>query len=118
MSLRKSEVAPVATQTIAQISTKIIQLRRRYREVGIFLAKRDISRAFKLVPVRPRLMVVLRRAFSSDGSHSSTDLLGVYLSLPVGRVASPGCLYLVTQVIQEIQGSFGQQDKDCGPRDP
>ena len=95
------------TPSIEQICTRITLLKRLYPDVQITMAKRDIARAFKLIPVHPQLMDVLRHAFSESEAKTSTDILGGYLPLPFGWVASPGFFRLITEVIHEIHRSYG-----------
>ena len=117
LSLKKTEVFPVMTPSIEKICTKITLLKRLFPEVEIEMAKRDIARAFKLIPVPPQLMAVLYHPFSAQESKTTSDLIGGYLSLPFGWVASPGFFHLVTEIIQEIHRSFGPSNSSWNSPD-
>ena len=76
LSHGKTEVFPVTTPTIEEICTRITSLQRLFPDVKIEMAKRDIARAFKLIPVHPCLMAVLCRAFSAEESNTTRDSIG------------------------------------------
>ena len=76
MALGKTEVFPVMTPTVEQICTRVVMLQRLYPGAAVELAKRDIARAFKLIPVRPQLMSVLSHAFSAKEAKTSRDIIG------------------------------------------
>ena len=78
------------TPSIGQICTKITLLKRLFPDVKIEMAKRDISRAFKLTPVHPQQMAVLCHAFSAQESNATRDIIVGFLPLPFGWVESPG----------------------------
>ena len=110
LALRKEELFPVMTPTIHQIATRIIQLKRRFPDTEILLNKRDIAKAFKLIPINPHLMKCLCHVFKAETSATTSDILGGFLSLPFGWVASPSFFGLVTEVIQEIHQACGPED--------
>ena len=89
LSIGKTEVFPVTTPSIEQICTRITLLKRLYPDVQIAMAKRGISRAFKLIHAHPQLMSVLCHAFSARGAKTSRDILGCYLppSVRLGVIA-------------------------------
>ena len=110
LALRKEELFPVMTPTIQQIATRIIQLKRRFPDTEILLNKRDIAKAFKLIPANPHLVKCLRHVFKAETSATTSGILGCPLSLPIGWVASPSFFGLVAEVIQEIHYACGPED--------
>ena len=97
-----------ATQGICE---KIERLRRALPKVPIGMDKRDISRAFKWIRLRPYMASVLMREFEKAASSTSPDFYAAFLVLPFGFVGYPGYFCMLTDIIQALRRSFSPSGK-------
>ena len=83
--------------------------------MGVRIAKRDISSAFRMVAVHPDCSRIFAHAFLKGDLGSQYDCTVGFRSLPFGFLASPAYFDLVTTTLQLIhQGHSAKEESWCG----
>ena len=97
--------------TIQKLRGEIERLKRAFPGAHIKMTKRDISRAFKWLLLRPDMASVLMREFENEASSTSADFYASFLALPFGFVGSPGYFCMLTDIVQAMRRSFAPSDQ-------
>ena len=113
--MNKSDTFPVFAPSISQICERVISLKTRYPGISVRIAKRDISGAFKRVPLHPDCSRVFVRSFDSVDLGTRFKCCIGFLALPYGFLASPSYFAMTTAPIQCIHQSF--KPDDCARQD-
>ena len=101
----KRDVFPVWVPGIGDVLKRIVELKRRYPSFKVWLAKRDLSNAFKRVLVHPDCGKIFMHQFMGEDFGISLNFSLGFLALPFGFLASPAYFQLVTSTIQSIHQS-------------
>ena len=104
--LNKKVAFPAFAPSIAHIFDRILALKTRYPGIDVLLTKRDISGAFKRLPLHPDCARVFVRAFrATDHERRFSRSVG-FFALPFGFLASPEYSALTTAPLQTNRRSF------------
>ena len=111
-SIDKRDVFPAWAPGIGDVLKRVVELKRRYPSFKVWLAKRDLSNAFKRVFAHPDCAKVFAHQFLGEDFGISTNFSIGFLALPFGFLASPAYFSLVTSTIQSAHQSQGPAQAD------
>ena len=94
--------SPIWFPEIKNATERIIRKRRKYPGIPVKIPKRDISNAFKRVPLRPGYVAIFCHQFSAQSSGLAQDSIVGWLALPFGFAASPAIFAMCTDAIQKV----------------
>ena len=84
----------IAVPAIQDIARWVMSLRGRYQNLPLQPAKRDIASPFRLLRLRPAMVLLMVTEFPAAHFDLGNDLLRFYLVMPFGRNA-PGAFRVI-----------------------
>ena len=110
LGINTDDFFPIWLPDVKDITERIVRKKRQYPGYPIKLCKRDISNAFKRVPLHPDYIAIFCNQFERGASGLSHDATIGWLALPFGFSASPAIFAMCTDVIQRVHYSGRPSD--------
>ena len=101
---------PIWLPGIKKITERIIRHERQYAGIPIKIRKRDITNAFKRVPLHPDYIAIFRRQFEAHSSGLRQGATVGQMALPFGFAAAPTIFAICAEAIQRVHRSLQARD--------